>query len=110
MGVSARPLLGLGYMVSRNCIEESYDFPDGTNFYDLQDEYYDNIRKINAYDRNSDVFIGVILDALDLSVIIDDPSWKAKYEDEARKMFKLIFKDSDSNIPDPEFFVNVCWD
>lgn len=108
MSVDCDALVGYGYIVSKNVIEDSMHFVDGYNFWDFLDDHYNNLQNLNSYIVNPDIFIGKKIYEEDLEKLVANPNIVNNWEHEAYKMYRRIFKDK-KVIPKPQFFIGSYW-
>lgn len=108
MSVDCGALVGYGYISYQRAIEDVMSFPEDYNFCDFLDEYYNNLRELNAYSDNSDVFIGKKISEEDLNELAENPNILDDWRYEAYKMYRHIFGPM-GEIPEPKFIITTYW-
>ena len=107
MSVDCDALVGYGYISNQSTIENAMSFTKDYNFWDFLDDYYNNLREMNAYVENSDVFIGKKISEGDLNELVANPSVIDDWKHEAYTMYRRIFKEEE--IPEPKFIIDTYW-
>lgn len=108
MSVDCGVLVGYGYISYQRAIEEAMSFKEDYNFWDFLDEYYNNLRELNAYIDNSDVFIGKKIYEEDLNELSENPNILDDWRHEAYKMYRHIFGPT-KEVPEPKFIITTYW-
>ena len=108
MSVDVEALVGYGYVVPKNKIEDALRFADNFNFWDFLDDNSDSMLCMNAYDSNPYIFIGKQLTESDLRKLVYNPNIVADWQNKACKMYQRIFVNK-QELPPPEFIIGEHW-
>lgn len=108
MSVDVEALVGYGYVVPKNKIDDALRFADNFNFWDFLDDNSDSMLCMNAYDSNPYIFIGKQLTESDLRKLVYNSNIVADWQNKACKMYQRIFGNK-QELPPPEFIIGEHW-
>lgn len=108
MSVDVEALVGYGYVVPKNKIDDALRSADNFNFWDFLDDNSNNMLCMNAYDSNPYIFIGKQLAESDLRKLVYNQNIVVDWQNEACKMYQRIFG-NEQELPPPEFIIGEHW-
>ena len=108
MSVDVDALVGYGYIVSKNKIDDALHFAENFNLWDFLDDNSEHVLCMSMYDDNPDIFIGKQINENDLDELVDNPDVIRDWQNEAGKMYQRIFGNKQELLK-PEFVIGERW-
>lgn len=108
MSVDVDALVGYGYIVSKNKIDDAIHFAENFNLWDFLDDNSEHMVCMNMYEDNPDFFIGKQITEEDLRKLVYNSKIVNDWQNEACKMYQRIFGNK-QELPAPEFIIGEYW-